>query len=489
MKRIIALLLTAALICPLASCQSAEQGGETSAADQTTESTVETTRETALADNLDFGGETINFLCRKDEGNTSYINEIGALEITGDVIDDAIYQRNRSVEQRLNVVINPINMNGYWDNQKEFLGRVRNSVSSGDNEYDVVVGYAAYISPLATEGMLRNLSDAPHIDYDRPWWNSSIIENGSVKGKSYFVAGDIGLSCLSSAFAIYFNKRIADELSINDLYDLVRSGKWTKEKADEYTKLAAADLNGDGQMDFDNDRWGFVANQASEYGAAFNLRLTSNQNGEPKLDFDMEKMTDALTWLNKFFYENEGAAPIDAVSTSWTISLGMFEDGRSLFYSSHLGRIIYLRGMQDDFGVLPVFKWDENQADYQTTTHDGLSLFSVPVTCEHFEATCATMEALAEEGYYSVQPAFYDVALQGKFTRDEESGEMMDIIKNNITFTFEMIYASSMNYMQNMINELAKSQNTNFASYHATYENTWQASLDKLVETLSGLEH
>ena len=99
------------------------------------------------------------------------------------------------------------------------------------------------------------------------------------------------------------------------------------------------------------------------------------------------------------------------------------------------------------------------------------------------------MEALAEEGYYSVQPAFYDVALQGKFTRDEESGEMMDIIKNNITFTFEMIYASSMNYMQNMINELAKSQNTNFASYHDSYENMWQASLDKLVETLSGLEH
>lgn len=489
MKRILALILTFAVMCPLAaSCQSSEPGDDTSAPD-VTESSAETTRETALSDDLDFGGETITVLCREDEGNTSYINEIGSLEITGDVINDAIYQRNRAVEQRLNVVINPVNMNGYWDNRNEFLGRVRNSVSSGDNEYDIVVGYAAYISPLATEGMLRNLSDAPHIDYDRPWWNSTIIESGNVNGKSYFVAGDIGLSCLSSAFAIYFNKRLADELSIDDLYDLVRRGEWTKEKADEYVKLAAADLNGDGQMDYDNDRWGFVANQASEYGAAFNLRLTSNQNGEPKLDFDMEKISDALIWLNKFFYENEGAAPLNTSSTIWTISLGMFEEGRSLFYSSHLGRIIYLRGMQDDFGVLPLFKWDENQTNYQSTTHDGLSLFSVPVTCEHFEATCATMEALAEEGYYSVLPAFYDVALQGKFTRDDESGEMMDIIKNNITFTFEMIYASNMNYMQNMINELVKNKNTNFASYYATYEKTWQASLDKLVNTLSELDH
>lgn len=488
MKRIIALLLVFAVICPLAaSCQSSEDIADVTTSD-VTESSAETTRETALPDNLNFNGETINVLCREDEGNTSYINEIGSLEITGDVIDDAIYQRNRSVEQRLNIVINPINMNGYWDNRNEFLGRVRNSVSSGDNEYDIVVGYAAYISPLATEGMLRNLSDAPHVDYDRPWWNSKIIENANVKGKNYFVAGDIGLSCLSSTFAIYFNKRIADDLSIDNLYDLVRSGKWTKEKADEYTKLAAADLNGDGQMDFDNDRFGFVTNQAAEYGAAFNLRLTSNQNGEPKLDFDMEKISDALIWLNKFFYENEGAAPLDTVSKSHTISLGIFEDGRSLFYSSHLGRIIYLRGMQDDFGVLPIFKWDENQ-DYQTTTNDAISLFCVPVTCEHFEATCATMEALAEEGYYSVQPAFYDVALQGKFTRDEESGEMLDIIKNSINFTFEMIYASNMDYMQNMINVLTNQKNTNFASYHAANINYWQSCLDKLVETLSGLEH
>lgn len=488
MKRIIALLLLFSVMCPFAtSCQSQDGMLDVSTSDLT-ESSAETTRETALPENLKFNGETINILCREDEANSSYINEIGSLEITGDVIDDAIYQRNRTVEQQLNVVINPINMDGFWSNRTEFLNRVRNSVSSGDNEFDIVVGYAAYISPLATEGVLRNLSDAPHIDYDRSWWNSKIIENANVKGKNYFVAGDIGLSCLSSTFAIYFNKRIADELLIDDLYDLVRSGKWTKEKADEYTKLAALDLNGDSQMDFDNDRFGFVTNQAAEYSAAFDLRLTSNKNGEPKLDFDMEKISDALSWLNKFFYENEGAAPLNTVSKSHTISLGIFENGRSLFYSSHLARIIYLRGMQDDFGILPIFKWDENQ-DYQTTTNDAISLFCVPVTCEHFEATCATMEALAEEGYYSVQPSFYDVALQGKFTRDEESGEMMDIIKDSITFSFEMIYASNMNYMQNMINDLIKTQNTNWASYYATNKNTWQASLDNLVETLSGLEH
>ena len=197
MKRIIALFLLFSVMCPFAtSCQSQDGMLDVSTSDLT-ESSAETTRETALPENLKFNGETINILCREDEANSSYINEIGSLEITGDVIDDAIYQRNRTVEQQLNVVINPINMDGFWSNRTEFLNRVRNSVSSGDNEFDIVVGYAAYISPLATEGVLRNLSDAPHIDYDRSWWNSKIIENANVKGKNYFVAGDIGLSCLA----------------------------------------------------------------------------------------------------------------------------------------------------------------------------------------------------------------------------------------------------------------------------------------------------
>ena len=487
MKQIIAFTLALAVACPLISCGD-ENGGMTTPQGTTENaSQSETTRPTALPDKLDFEGQKITILCRENESNSSYINEIGA-NADGDVINDAIWQRNRTVEERIGVIIEPINMNGYWSNREEFLGKVRNSVASGDNEYDIVVGYAAYISPIAAEGILRDLAGAPYIDYDRPWWNHDILANANVRGRSYFVTGDIGLSCLSSAFTIYYNKRIASELKIDDLYQTVRDGKWTKDKASEYVKLAASDLNGDGQMDFDNDRFGFVANQAAEYNATFNLRLTSNKNGSPKLDFDTEKISDALVWLNKFFYENEGAAPLNTVSKSHTISLGIFENGRSLFYSSHLARIIYLRGMNDDFGVLPEFKWDENQ-DYKTTTHDGISLFCVPVTNEHFEATCAAMEALAEEGYYSVKPAFYEVALQSKFARDEESAEMMDIIRGSVTFSFEMVYASSMNNLQNMINVLTTQQMTDFASYYASNVNVWQASLDKLVDTLSSLEN
>ena len=40
-----------------------------------------------------------------------------------------------------------------------------------------------------------------------------------------------------------------------------------------------------------------------------------------------------------------------------------------------------------------------------------------------------------------------------------------------------------------LINSLVKSKNTNFASYYAENENLWQSSLDKLVETIAGIDN
>ncbi|MBO5275277.1 MAG: extracellular solute-binding protein [Clostridia bacterium] len=490
MKRITAALLLLSLILSAASCS--QSTPETTAPETTAEVTqteAQETRESALPEKMDFEGTQITILCREDEANTSYINEFGALAETGDVINDAIYMRNRLVEERLNVIINPFNMDGYYDNRKEFLDKVRNSVSAGDEGYDLVAGYAAYISTLATEGMLLNLADAPYIDYSMPWWNHSIIEEAGINGKNYFVTGDIGISYLGSAFVTYYNKMLAEDLGITGLYDLVREGKWTKEKVSEYVKMASYDLNGDGKLDFDSDRWGFAANQASEYLSAYDIRLTDYENGIPVLDIDVEKGVAALEWLQAFFYENEGAAPMNTVSASHTISLEMFESGRCLFYNSHLGRMIYLRGMEDDFGVLPIWKWDENQENYMTQTHDGISLFCVPVSCKNFDAVSAAMEALAEEGSYSVLPTFYDVALQSKFARDEESEEMMDLIKDSIVFRTEMVYSANLDLLHNLLNVLAKKSTINFATYHAKNADRWQKMMDTLIDTLSALDH
>jgi hypothetical protein len=50
------------------------------------------------------------------------------------------------------------------------------------------------------------------------------------------------------------------------------------------------------------------------------------------------------------------------------------------------------------------------------------------------------LEAISAESRYTVIPAHHDVQLQGKFIRDEESSEMLDIIFNSVVWDPSDLY-------------------------------------------------
>lgn len=49
---------------------------------------------------------------------------------------------------------------------------------------------------------------------------------------------------------------------------------------------------------------------------------------------------------------------------------------------------------------------------------------------------------MAAESYRTVIPAFYETALKDKFSRDNESQHMIDIIIENVSFDFGNIYTN-----------------------------------------------
>ena len=132
----------------------------------------------------DFGWTKITILCRDNEGS-SYKNEFGITEETGDIVEDAIYKRNLTVSNLLNVDIETITMDGSWNNQDEFMGLIRNSVAAGDHEYDIITGYQAYITQLAMGGEVISMLGLPYVDYTQPWWNGETIEQNTVNGKVF----------------------------------------------------------------------------------------------------------------------------------------------------------------------------------------------------------------------------------------------------------------------------------------------------------------
>ena len=104
LKRALSLLLAALILggC-LASCANDGNNDDDNVGNQTTEalSEEETRIRDNLPDNLNFEGEEINFYSFYEEGMTS--GQVTVPELNGAPINDAVYERNKFVENRLNV--------------------------------------------------------------------------------------------------------------------------------------------------------------------------------------------------------------------------------------------------------------------------------------------------------------------------------------------------------------------------------------------------
>ena len=78
--------------------------------------------------------------------------------------------------------------------------------------------------------------------------------------------------------------------------------------------------------------------------------------------------------------------------------------------------------------------------------HMGWSTTSaVPVTKnDDHDLTGRLLEDMAWKSSETVRPAYYDRTLQGKISRDDDSGEMLDIIYSGLNIDPSIIMAASL---------------------------------------------
>ena len=102
-----ALLATLMLVGSLAACGGPVEEPDATTAPDGTAAATETQGETELTDDLpddlDYDGDQITILSQYREGWTS--GEIAVPELINEPVNDAVYERNKAVEERLNVTI------------------------------------------------------------------------------------------------------------------------------------------------------------------------------------------------------------------------------------------------------------------------------------------------------------------------------------------------------------------------------------------------
>ena len=213
---------------------------------------------------IDFNGYTFTISTREPgQASCEHMKDLFVEEQTGDLLDDAVYKRNRTVEERFNIKIEAVAV----DDDNGSGSTIRNSVLAGEQRYDMVIGHAIGLANIVTSGIFYNWYDLYHVNFDKPWWVKSATEQLTVDGKSFFAVSDLSYNAIDYTYCLMFNKRIFADYGIEIPYEKVRNRQWTIDYLREITKDIYVDINNDSIRD-ENDFYGYVSNTLSA-GAAY----------------------------------------------------------------------------------------------------------------------------------------------------------------------------------------------------------------------------
>lgn len=83
--------------------------------------------------------------------------------------------------------------------------------------------------------------------------------------------------------------------------------------------------------------------------------------------------------------------------------------------------------METYFGIIPYPKYDEEQKDYCARVSYYMPPM-IPITNTNLELVGAVLEEANYRAKKNITPAYYDITLKGKYSRDPESISMLDLI-------------------------------------------------------------
>ncbi|MCL2517754.1 MAG: hypothetical protein FWF15_04245 [Oscillospiraceae bacterium] len=472
MKKFICLCLLALIFISCSNSTNNPANNETTSADP---DNIETTADPELPNiaDADYGyRDFVLYYCDW----SLYADYYFADSQNGEIVNDACYDRTVLIEEKLKINIKPLPTTEL-DCGTEQIVKLRASVFANDPTYDLLLLHCCTsMITFTSDKLVMNWNDIPIIDMNKSYWNQSVSKNMNIYGMLPFAANDFVLPDVNS---IFFHTQLLNDLKLDNPYDVVTSGKWTWDKLNQMASVASADINGDGVFNAE-DQYGFVG----EMGWQFMSIPTScdlfpfitDSDGVLQLNINTPTMISLVEKLQYLLHNNK-------TSFTWPYSAATdpnignpppvrFDSGRALFYLVPLSLAKTFRETDLDFGILPLPKYDDKQDDYITLNWAGF--LTIPLTVRDVELTAKVVELLAYYNKQYVVPVFRDVLLGQKISRNDRSNEMLNIIFDNTVYDIAIpIDSPSYNIMVDIV-----AKNSDFVSYYAKNENTWQKRID-----------
>ena len=478
------MLLIAALASAAVSCGDAGTDGAVTEAGGNAETDAVTeavTEDPALMDNLpetDMGGEAFRMTIFGDDerrAQTYYDTE------DGNIVNDAVYNKIRTVEDRFNVDIQLTDTSLLAEDDVALL---KQAILAGDDSCELAQGHDVSTANAALEGLFVNVYDIPHLDFTKPWWPAATTESMTVADQMYMMFNNISYNNLASTRVMYFNKSLMNELDLEYPYQMVYDGTWTMDVMQNMSASAYKDINGDGKQDND-DRYGYIS-MPYFYAVLEPFCVEPYQKDKDgnlfyEVDLDRtQRVTDALYELmfgaGGRMFSNKDANYEDLVN-------GTFTEGRAMFYYAPLSRAVtHFSDSEVIYGVLPMPKLDETQDQYYGGSTDRPLV--VPTTAsDRLDHIGIVIEALNAEGYKQVYPAYYEIAMKTRYADQTDDARMIDIVHGNVIISFTYLYGDYKSIYNIMLENLFQgTPSADVASWCAKAEKAQTKRVEKLME-------
>ncbi len=470
MKRIISLFLAVLMVSSvlvLASCNEEEETKKKY--DSTPVGPIEViegdifSERAAVDDGLpekDFGGREFRIVAYNS--SEIYVKEEDRNQ--GNLITDAKFDRNRAAQDRFNFEMTIAFAGSYT----EIADWVSKSVLSGVDEFDVLSQMAADAGKLVLKNLFLNWYDIPHVDFSKPWWAKSCADELTYDGKAILAVSDLNYSATTATTCMIFNKNLANAYDMGNLYEVALDGDWTYEYFYNLIKDVYIDSDGSGtptEGDFygtEQSHWWGVTISSWIY-AFDNPTVKKDEDGVPKVAIKTDKINNIVSTIYELCHNTNGAI----YHQREDMHNPLFLAKRAIFAISTIGAPTgeELRNFDDEYGLLPMPKWDENQKNYTTAALGSHTCLAVPKTVKDTEFVGICVEALSAESYKKVIPTLYEIALKTRYLRDNESKKVLDLVLDSRIYDFGILYGDWKGF-EFSLSHLMADANSNFESYY-----------------------
>lgn len=415
--------------------------------------------------------ETVNVLTWTEQAQWDWAEDTGL----GDKISAAVFERQQSVMERLNIDFEVTKRDGAWANRESYVNTIRLSIENGSNGFDLIAAHSASAAAAAVQGYFMDLNQVEYINPTQRWWPDDIWDTCEINNHLYFITGDITATAIRSISCMILNLDMYNSLNFEEsVYDIVERGDWTMENFMEVSVGSRGEqLDGNyavtigSNVEFDN----------LFYGAGFRYVEKDPSDGLLMLSDDIEdqRLDSWFTTVQSLFKDNADVSitPIDSAFTS----------GLSLWYMGYLSDVQeYLTDVTFSFAVTPYPKLDSTQEDYCTINGWWLTMYGVPGNATSTEMSGAVLEALGSEGLRIVTPAVYEEAFKYRYLQTEKNAIMFDILHDTLVFDAGRIFCDQLEKIGYAFRQAAD-PTQNWTTYRNTYGGAWERALRDVLRS------